>query len=76
MGNKERYCYSHRDHVSHLIVFSSLALQVALLSSTEYVFSAPKEDENWDEIDDFLNIIMLGREIFRFKDHSIIYFLL
>ncbi|XP_067039054.1 adhesion G protein-coupled receptor L4-like [Acropora muricata] len=39
---------------------SNIALQVALLSSTEYVFSAPKEDENWDEIDDFLNIKMSG----------------
>ncbi|KAK2565200.1 Adhesion G-protein coupled receptor D1 [Acropora cervicornis] len=35
-------------------------IQVTLLSSTEYVFSAPKEDENWDEIDDFVNIKMLG----------------
>lgn len=76
MGNKECYCYSQRDHVSHLIVFLSLALQVTLLSSTEYVFSAPKEDENWDEIDDFVNIKMLGREILNFKDHSIIYILL
>ena len=60
----------------HFIASLSLALQVASLSSTEYVFSPPKKNKNWGEIDDLLNVKMLGMEIFSFKNHSIIYIFL
>ncbi|XP_068744277.1 adhesion G protein-coupled receptor L4-like [Montipora capricornis] len=55
---------------------SNVVLQVASLESAEYRFSGPKENENWNEISDFLYVKLLdaGKDFrTKVKSFSVIY---